>query len=114
MDDKDYHKQASAEHYQKNKEKYKEATRKRKEMVRHWYWEYKQTLKCSQCQENHPACLEFHHREKDQKEITISRAISNRWSPSRIMEEMQKCDVLCSNCHQKLHWELDSKYQKTW
>lgn len=114
MNDKKYHKLASAKHYLENKEFYKERNRKRKEAVREWYWEYKKTLKCSKCFENHPACLEFHHRNRDEKEVKISRAISNRWSPERILIEIAKCDVLCSNCHQKLHWELDSKYQKVW
>lgn len=109
MDDKAYHKLASARHYQENKEAYKERDRRRKEEVRQWLLEYKRQLKCSKCDESYPACLEFHHRDPSQKDIGIAEAISNRWSPTRILTEIAKCDVLCSNCHHKVHWELDRK-----
>jgi len=56
------------------------------------------------CGENYSACLEFHHNIKS-KEINISDAISRGWSMERIMKEIEKCIVLCANCHRKLHDE---------
>lgn len=62
--------------------------------------------------ENHPCkcgestlcCLIFHHKNKKSKEISISNAmLNNKWSLEKLKEEMLKCEVLCSNCHRKLH-----------
>ena len=102
---KEYHKIKSAEHYLAHKEEYQERARKRKAAVREWLWDDKSKLKCNRCPEDHPACLEFHHKDPNKKEINVSAAISNRWSPNRILKEIAKCEVLCSNCHQKHHWE---------
>lgn len=111
---KEERKAYSAKHYQANKAKYDERDRKRKLAARKWFLEFKKSLKCVQCGEDHPGCLEFHHQDPTTKEVEISKAISNRWSPERIMKEIDKCEVLCSNCHKKHHWKLESKYQQIW
>lgn len=70
-----------------------------------WFEEYKSTLSCTVCGENHIACLDFHHINKTEKEKSISQAVSHGWPKDKILEEINKCKVLCSNCHRKLHWE---------
>ena len=97
--------EASRKWFANNKEKQREYVRERKKRLYEWYHEYKSQLKCSTCDESHPACLDFHHRDKDEKEIEIPRAINAGWSQERILAEIGKCDVLCANCHRKLHWE---------
>jgi len=73
---------------------------------RKWYNEYKQTLKCSKCGENHPACLEFHHQNPKEKEFGISEALRQlNLGKEDILKEIDKCEVLCSNCHKKLHYK---------
>lgn len=40
----------------------------------------------------------FHHRDPDQKEFSISdRGTMYSWE--RIKSELDKCDLLCANCH---------------
>ena len=68
-----------------------------------WLSDLKSKLKCSKCSESHISCLDFHHLNPDIKEINISMAANQR-SIEHIKEEMDKCIVLCSNCHRKLHW----------
>lgn len=75
-------------------------------------WLDAQKTVCCRCQETHPACLEFHHRDPKQKEMLLSLAIA-RYSLDRIKAEVAKCDVVCSNCHRKLHWEERQKKLKT-
>jgi hypothetical protein len=58
---------------------------------------------CKECRERHPACLEFHHRDPEQKEFLIS-SVAFRLTETKMLAEIEKCDVLCSNCHRKLHW----------
>jgi hypothetical protein len=67
-------------------------------------WVNQRKLACIRCLEDDPVCLDFHHREPSKKDTTISVAIRT-FSLKRIGAEMSKCDVLCSNCHRKLHWE---------
>lgn len=67
-----------------------------------WIEQYKSEQQCSRCPENDPVCLDFHHRDPQQKEMTISLAIA-RASLERIKMEVAKCDILCANCHRKLH-----------
>lgn len=63
--------------------------------------EYKHGKSCA-CGEAHPACLDFHH-EGDDKEINVSDAVRYGWSVKRLMAEIAKCILICSNCHRKLH-----------
>lgn len=65
----------------------------------------KKTLSCGKCGENHPACLDFHHRDPKTKLFTISHATRHHiYSWETILVEIDKCDVICSNCHRKEHW----------
>jgi len=77
----------------------------RRAAITAWYKEYKATLDCIRCGENHPACLDFHHRDPGQKSFRISSFGYMGWSKDRILAEIAKCDVLCANCHRKLHYE---------
>lgn len=65
--------------------------------------EYKKTLKCQRCGENHIACLDFHHKNPAEKDFQIGVGYCSN-SIKRIKEEIAKCDVLCANCHKKLHY----------
>ena len=58
---------------------------------------------CKNCDEYNPVALDFHHRNANTKVMEISRAISKGWSITRLMEEIEKCDLLCANCHMKEH-----------
>ena len=71
---------------------------------REWFNEYKKTLKCIKCGENHVACLEFHHRDPGEKDFEIASLVSTA-NKEKLLKEMEKCDVLCANCHRKHHYE---------
>lgn len=57
---------------------------------------------CINCPEKDPACLDFHHRDPQHKKANLSEAIA-QWSIERLQNEVNKCDILCANCHRKLH-----------
>ena len=101
---KDYQHQ----YYLNNKESYRKASKKAKpgHLLRKklWFQELKGSLVCIKCGENHIACLDFHHRDPNEKEMGISYTLY-KWGKKRIMAEIEKCDVLCSNCHRKFHFE---------
>lgn len=58
---------------------------------------------CLLCPETHPACLDFHHRDPKQKRFCVASHQGN-CSIDELLTEIAKCDVICSNCHRKLHW----------
>jgi hypothetical protein len=90
--------------YAKHQKDAKDAVRRRKREIRKWFDSYKSQLRCARCFETHPACLEFHHRDPQKKEIVVSKALVWGWSIERILKEIAKCEVLCANCHRKQHW----------
>jgi len=94
------------EYYQKNKEKYRESSRTRKEKSKQFANKIKTDAKCLFCREDDFACLDFHHKDPNEKEIDISELIKNRAPPEKILKETNKCVVLCANCHRKLHHHL--------
>lgn len=72
--------------------------------------EYMKTSHCSSCGycENKNA-LQFHHKDPESKEFQITSAYFNAKSdiPSEIKNELEKCEVLCCNCHNKRHVDVD-------
>lgn len=62
----------------------------------------KAEIGCKYCPETDPCCLDFHHRVPTEKEYSVSRLIAIQ-NKQQIYAELEKCDVVCSNCHRKLH-----------
>ena len=64
-----------------------------------------QTTCCFNCgyKGKNVASLNFHHTDPEHKEFCISTGIRNHESIQKIIEEMNKCEVLCANCHVKIH-----------
>ena len=51
------------------------------------------------------SALCFHHREPTTKTLNISGVRLTRHSRSRLEAEVDKCDLLCLNCHAEFHDE---------
>lgn len=56
---------------------------------------------CEECGERDPRKLEYDHIDPSTKGKTISRLIidGSSWTSPRMREEVEKCRVLCANCH---------------
>lgn len=61
--------------------------------------------KCERCGYNkNIAALEFHHKNPEEKEFQIDgRAFSN-YNLEKLEIELNKCELLCSNCHKEYHY----------
>lgn len=58
---------------------------------------------CQEC--GYSAChaaLEFHHLDPAEKDFHLARAGHSR-SWERVRAELDKCVMLCSNCHKEVH-----------
>jgi hypothetical protein len=61
--------------------------------------------KCQRCDYSKSMrALEFHHRDPSQKDFRISGNHAYRWEKLQI--ELDKCELVCSNCHAEIHDEL--------
>ena len=82
--------------YRKNKR-----DRRYKNKRQEFLLEYKRTRACEICDYNeHTEILVFHHKDPYTKEIGIAGTNSLK----RIKLEMEKCILLCPNCHRWLHY----------
>ncbi len=62
--------------------------------------------KCEICGYNKHLCaLDFHHKTPKEKDKEITKLIRNgNWK--KIKKELNKCMLLCSNCHRELHFKI--------
>lgn len=63
--------------------------------------------KCQKCgYDKCQAALDFHHRNPKEKDFSLCKKYGCRKISDRIKKELDKCDLLCSNCHREEHWQL--------
>lgn len=102
-----YHKQYMQKWYAKNKKKHISYVAKNRathrDRIAQWLSEMGKKLECSICLEDHVACMDFHHRNPEEKEFNIAHG-NIYYSKEKVLKELAKCDILCSNCHRKLHY----------
>lgn len=63
----------------------------------------KHNVGCHFCQEHDPVCLDFHHRDPSTKILNISEMVARHRRWKTIQTEIEKCLVICANCHRKIH-----------
>jgi len=57
---------------------------------------------CQDCKVSYPCyVMDFHHRPTEEKTMCIARTAHNGWSKKKILKEIAKCDLICSNCHRE-------------
>lgn len=85
-----------------------DSVKKRRKLVKKQLVEYKGG-KCEHC--GYDKCisaLEFHHINPSEKDFGIGQYGSSK-SFEKMKQEVDKCILLCCNCHRELHWKLDNE-----
>lgn len=102
---RDHRKSYSAEHYSKYGEAYRRRARDQRIRLRQIYREnmlaYLSDKKCELCGESDIRTLEFDHLDPKTKLFNISQAVRLNYSWDDVLEEIDKCRILCANCHKK-------------
>jgi hypothetical protein len=57
------------------------------------------SVPCAMCGGTFPPyCMDFHHRNPNEKAFGIGQQ-AGVVGLDRLLEEIEKCDILCANCH---------------
>ena len=100
-------------HYLRHKDQRLADNRKRKLESKEWVREYRRAHSCVVCGEDDERCLDFHHRNPKEKVLEITVAANRGWSVQSLLEEANKCDMFCANCHRKFHGRVRQQETKT-
>ncbi len=73
---------------------------------RKWWKEFMSSQSCSKCGMSDPRCLQWHHIDPSSKSFNIATSVYSRnKSWDIIINEINKCECLCANCHFITHAE---------
>jgi hypothetical protein len=81
----------------------KKIVKKRTKSLKCEYISWKKTLVCNKCGNDDHRVLCFHHLRD--KEYNISTMLSEGFCLENIKKEAEKCEILCANCHQIIHYK---------
>lgn len=106
------------EHYHRYGDKYRERAIKRnkeqRDILKARMIEYLSDKSCVKCGMNDPRVLEFDHIDPETKVIDISKAFKNTMKWEDILLEIEKCQLLCANCHKIKTAEQNNWYRNSY
>lgn len=70
--------------------------------------EYKKQKCCAKCGDSRFYVLDFHHIDPSTKIDTVAR-LSVHSSGEKMWEEIDKCVLLCANCHREFHYLYETE-----
>lgn len=92
---------SAAKYYKKNKVKMiqraKAFTAQARQRNRDYINGYKAAKGCARCPMRDIRCLDFHH--VGEKTANVADSIPRAWGLEKLQAEIEKCIVLCANCH---------------
>jgi hypothetical protein len=104
------------EYYYKHGSKYREnatiRNRKLKNKLRSQMLEYLSDKSCLNCGISDVRVLDFDHIDPLTKSFSIARAIADITSWDKILIEIDKCQILCANCHKIKTAQEQNWYRK--
>ena len=100
-------------YYQRHKIKRQAANYERRARLNEYLQQIKAKARCVYCGENHPAALQFHHRDPSQKEFNVGEFVTRQLGGmEKLKKEIEKCDVVCANCHLKYHYNHNHRQSR--
>lgn len=91
------------EQYEKDKKSTSAAITKKKQEIKFRLVEFFGG-ECKLCGiKDHPCIYDFHHCDPAKKETNIAALINQTRDYDITLKEARKCELVCANCHRKLH-----------
>lgn len=93
-------------YYQNNTQRREKLALTRKanaDKTKQFIQDYKAHRGCAHCGDTRYYVLDFHHPDQN-KEYEVSQM--HGFSLEKIIREIEKCEVLCANCHREEHHRL--------
>jgi hypothetical protein len=105
--DRNKQREAQLRSYHKNKDKYRDRINKRRRVnrdeMRRRAIVIKESSSCADCGVDYPHyVMDFDHV-RGEKIGSVCRLINSYCSWKMVKEEIDKCEVVCSNCHRTRH-----------
>lgn len=73
-------------------------------LKRKYYLIFLRGGKCQNCgYDKNLSAIDFHHKNPETKKFQLDQRTLSNSSMKAIMEEFEKCEVLCANCHRECH-----------
>lgn len=91
-------------YYELNKKQFLLRNNKHSQNKRKFLIDLKVTKKCQKCSEDRHYCLCFHHIDPSSKTENVSSLIGGGSAIQKIKDEINKCIILCQNCHYEFHY----------
>lgn len=92
-------KEAQKRYYEENKEKYRIATRSRRSIFRQHIESIKSDTPCHDCGIQYPPYIMDFDHVRGEKRWNIGSQLQRASSLSDLQEEIDKCEIVCANCH---------------
>ena len=102
-------KEYASRYYQANKEAARIRTNRSRARYSKEFTDFKSRLACIKCGFNNYVALDFHHVVPDPANEKITDLIRAGRVDFAMEEIMNKCIVLCANCHRIHHYEENKK-----
>lgn len=80
-----------------------DSCREHRKKLKRRYLEKRKQTSCQRCgYDRYIGAISFHHRDPNQKDPDWTK----NWGWKRMKVELDKCDILCHNCHAEVHEEM--------
>lgn len=103
-------------HYLNNKQYYKDKARNYCEPILKDLREFvikEKSKPCVDCKKSfHPFCMDFDHRENEDKISEIATLVRQCVAIEMLKNEIAKCDLVCANCHRLRTFKRDKRFAK--
>lgn len=106
--DRERQKLYQSEHYQNNKDTYRARAGMAIPLIRARNQEYingKKSVPCMDCGKTYPPYVMHFDHVRGEKISNVSTMVNAGLSLETIQEEIDKCEVVCANCHAIRTWE---------
>tara|TARA_B110000967_G_C18350699_1_gene301099 strand:- start:29 stop:421 length:393 start_codon:yes stop_codon:yes gene_type:complete len=90
-------------YYSQNQAKQKQHKKNNCARNKKYVHDYRKSNKCSKCEEDRWYLLEFHHIDPSTKFRNVCDMADQAYAISRVQEEIDKCALVCRNCHMEFH-----------